>query len=165
MLSRHHYKVHILYYGMINKYSDILKWGLSGRNSKDEFTNKNIDFPIALLSSTGDKNYALLRPASQSSTFGLYYASKAVDGNNIDDDSYAATSVENHPWWKVQLDTPIWVTSVEITNRQPFGMYQYSTCYSERICYWCTPFYAFLFDCMIGRLACVCYEMCPWYVG
>ena len=120
---------------MINKYSDILKQGLSGRNSNNECTNKNSNFLIIFVSSIGDKNYALLRPASQSSTFGTFYASQAVDGDDVDDDSCSATLDDIHPWWKVQLDIPIWVTSVEITNRQRSGMYQYSTCDSERILY------------------------------
>ena len=90
------------------------------------------NFPIVLPSFTGDKNFALLRPAYQSSTFGSFHASKAVDGDNVTDNSFSATDEEYHPWWKVQLDTKIWVTSVEITNRKSQGMYEYNTCESKR---------------------------------
>ena len=77
----------------------------------------------------GDENFALFRPASQSSTVEGMVASRAVDGNSVDDSSVTATHNEDYsPWWKVQLDFPIWVTSVEITNRKPVGM-------CERICH------------------------------
>ena len=75
---------------------------------------------IPILSSlTGDTNFALLRPAYQSSTFvmgGLtWVASRAVDGNNVLTSS-STDDGDVRPWWKVQLAFPVWVTHVEITN-------------------------------------------------
>ena len=68
------------------------------------------------------ENFALLRPASQSSTHSSYAASKAVDGNHVADSSCAITNAGDYnPWWKVQLIYPIWVTHVELTNRGPAG--------------------------------------------
>ena len=73
------------------------------------------------------ENFALLRPATQSSTHANYEASKAVDGNAVDDSSCAVTGAHDYnPWWKVQLAYPIWVTRVEITNRKlGHGMEQF----------------------------------------
>ena len=60
---------------------------------------------------TGE-NVALFRPATQSSTVAPYDASYAVDGDNS---SFSLTDGE-HPWWKVQLAEPLWVSQVEIIN-------------------------------------------------
>ena len=67
-------------------------------------------------------NYALFRPANQSTTFRRHNgASIAVDGS-IDGDAYSHTNYgDYHPWWKVKLAYPIWVTHVEITNREDMG--------------------------------------------
>ena len=71
---------------------------------------------------TDGKNYALFRPASQSSTLGSMEASFAVDDIDQGDISYSHTDGNDyHPWWKVQLDYPICVTHVEITNRLHVG--------------------------------------------
>ena len=63
---------------------------------------------------TGHINF-VLRPATQSSTYSSSFgANNAVDG---DISSVAATAVGDlHPWWKVHLAYPIWVTRVEIIN-------------------------------------------------
>ena len=75
-------------------------------------------------------NFALSRPASQSSTYiyatdsGSHYrnADLAVDGNAIDEISCAITDVGDfRPWWKVHLEFAVWVTRIEITNRQYSG--------------------------------------------
>ena len=69
-----------------------------------------------------DKNYALSRPASQSSTLSNYVAGKAVDGISDDESSISHTlDHDYHTWWKVELAYPIWVTHVEITNRLSWG--------------------------------------------
>ena len=67
-------------------------------------------------------NYALLRPAYQSSIrSGGHEAGKAVDGN--------ATTISHtlngdlRPWWKVKLANPIWFNNVEINNREHKGKY------------------------------------------
>ena len=67
-------------------------------------------------------NYALFRPASQSYTLRDPVAGKAVDGN-ADDDSYVLHTLGNdyHPWRKVELAYPIWLTHVEITNSLLWG--------------------------------------------
>ena len=62
-------------------------------------------------------NYALSRPASQSSTHGDYVADKAVDGNVNDPSSLSHTALADYsPWWKVELAYPMRITHVEITN-------------------------------------------------
>ena len=67
-------------------------------------------------------NYALSRPASQSSTHHGLVAGKAVDGISDDESSISHTlDGDYHPWWKVELAYPIWVTHVEITNRLDWG--------------------------------------------
>ena len=68
----------------------------------------------------GHMNFALLRPATQISTNSQgsphydWEASNAVDGD-ISTCSMA-DYVDYHPWWKVQLAFPVWVTRVEIIN-------------------------------------------------
>ena len=68
-------------------------------------------------------NFALYRPATQSSTLRDFVASKAVDGITNDGSSISHTAVSGdyHPWWKVELAYPVWVTHVEIINRLAFG--------------------------------------------
>ena len=70
----------------------------------------------------GRLNYALSRPASQSSTYADYVAGRAVDGN-VNDPSFVSHTDygDFHPWWKVELAYPIWVTHVEITNTAENG--------------------------------------------
>ena len=69
-------------------------------------------------------NFALARPASQSSTYRTYIASKAVDGNSIDDLSCSITGSGNYqPWWKVELAHAAWISHVEITNKLLSGEY------------------------------------------
>ena len=71
----------------------------------------------------GGINYALFRPAFQSSTMANQMAAnKAVDGIADNDASFMHTGFDDYaPWWKVQLAYPIWVTHVEIINRITLG--------------------------------------------
>ena len=71
----------------------------------------------------GGINYALFRPASQSSTISnRWAASEAVDGIADNDASFMHTGFGDYaPWWKVQLAYPVCVTEVEITNRISLG--------------------------------------------
>ena len=65
-------------------------------------------------------NFALFRPASQSSTH--KDASIAVDGIDDNDQAHSHTFPgDSKPWWKVGLAYPIWVSHVEITNRLSHG--------------------------------------------
>ena len=67
-------------------------------------------------------NYALFRPATQSSTYMDNVAGKAVDGIATTDKSISYTEEHDlRPWWKVQLAYPILVTHVGIRNRHNFG--------------------------------------------
>ena len=69
-------------------------------------------------------NLALGRPASQSSTYGAYVASKSVDGDAVDQESCSITNTADlKPWWKVQLAYASWITHVELTNRNDSGKY------------------------------------------
>ena len=69
-------------------------------------------------------NLALGRPASQSSTYGLHIASKAVDGNAEYDNSSSITGPGDYrPWWKVELANTSFVTHVKLTNRKHSGEY------------------------------------------
>ena len=95
----------------------------------------NIFFIMVLV---GEVNFALDRPAFQSSTYGrgsAYVASKAVDGNARGFSSCSITGAGDYsPWWKVQLLHPVWVTHVEITSRRKInglGM-KLSILWSER---------------------------------
>ena len=75
-----------------------------------------------LFFNAGDTNYALLCHANQSTTLKDYVAGKAVDGIPDDESSMSHTlDGDYHPWWKVELAYPIWVTHVEITNRLSHG--------------------------------------------
>ena len=70
-------------------------------------------------------NLALGRPASQSSTYGTYVASKAVDGESVDELSCSITGIGDYqPWWKVELANVSWITHVEITNKRDSGEYE-----------------------------------------
>ena len=49
-------------------------------------------------------------------------ADLAVDGNPINDISCALKDDRDfHPWWKVHLEFPVWVTRIEFTNRNHLG--------------------------------------------
>jgi hypothetical protein len=63
-------------------------------------------------------NVALDKTASQSSDYGTYYASKAINGNDGDTQ---ITGRELKPWWEVDLEGDYDLTRVKITNR---GSYQ-----------------------------------------
>ena len=85
---------------------------------------------------TGDVNFALNRPASQSTTQLDRVAGYAVDGITDNDKlcSHTATG-DIHPWWKVQLAFPINVTHVEITNRIISG--EWCANIGNRYLLWC----------------------------
>ena len=77
------------------------------------YTGKmNYRYIYNLMTLTGAENVALLRPATQSSTVTAYHANYAVDGDN----SSFSLTYDEHPWWKVQLAEPLWVSQVEIIN-------------------------------------------------
>ena len=82
-------------------------------------------------------NFALFRPAYQSSTLAGYEAIIAVDGI-AEGDACSHTDTNQYPsWWKVWMAYPIWVNHVEITNRQFSGEYMvetFSTNMSQRVC-------------------------------
>ena len=82
----------------------------------------NHDFRGVFVVYADGMNYALFRPASQSSTHRDFVAGKAVDGdvNNFSSISHTLDG-DYHPWWKVELAHPIPVTHVEITNTQRLG--------------------------------------------
>ena len=94
----------ILFFGFLKEIAKATKWLIVGVT------------PI-LSSLPGDINFALSRPATQSSTFlgagSNWEASRAVDGDTTT--SSATDDGDFKPWWKVQLVYPIWVTHVEIT--------------------------------------------------
>ena len=67
----------------------------------------------------GGVNFALFRPASQSSQHAYMDADKAVDG---DETTLSHTNINDpRPWWKVCLAYPIWVMHVEIFNTEDNG--------------------------------------------
>ena len=68
------------------------------------------------LSATDSTNLALFRPATQSTTYSPRGASRAVDGTLARSWTHP---LDSHPWWKVQLAHPVWITHVEITNYRP----------------------------------------------
>ena len=71
------------------------------------------------------RNFALFRPAYQSSIYHGGVADKAVDGDAA---TYSHTiDGELNPWWKVKLAYPVRVTHIEISNRQGFGKYKNET--------------------------------------
>lgn len=63
------------------------------------------------------------KPTKQSSTFAIYTAEYAVDGNNgtdlIDDQCTHTDTNDINPWWMVDLQTVNFITSVRIVNRGP----------------------------------------------
>jgi len=60
-------------------------------------------------------NLAIGKPAYQSTTFDIHDASQAVDGNY---QSYTHTYDETGNWWYVDLQTPTYIRSIKIYNRQ-----------------------------------------------
>ena len=70
---------------------------------------------MSSVSFTGATNFALFHTATQSSTHSTDAASYAVDG---DVSTHSITAFRDfHPWWTVQLAYPVWVTRVEIINK------------------------------------------------
>ena len=72
---------------------------------------------VAPVGSEGEfyMNYALQRPATQSSTFAPdFVANNSVDGVINGNPSVTAPN-DQDPWWKVQLANRIWVSQVELT--------------------------------------------------
>jgi len=70
--------------------------------------------------SASSTNVALYKPTSQSSTHYGYRSSKAVDGKSftsMDSGSCTQTSLQNRPWWRVDLLESVNVWLVKITNR------------------------------------------------
>ena len=76
------------------------------------------------------ENYALQRPAYSSSEENDGAPHLAVDGNADPDrqagGSCAITDKELHPWWSVDMQRTVEVTSVEITNRSLYGNYVFT---------------------------------------
>ena len=65
-------------------------------------------------------NYALNKPTAESSVFNIGHATKAVDGDRNGQyfgKSCTETNYEADPWWAVNLQESVVVTSVYITNR------------------------------------------------
>ena len=65
-------------------------------------------------------NVALNRPTEQSSTGHGGSSSRAVDGNTAtgwSDNSIAHTSIEDNPWWRVDLQAQRTVAAVRVINR------------------------------------------------
>ena len=74
---------------------------------------------VLLFMYTDAFNYALFRPANQSTTYMDNMAGNAVDGT---DATLSRTeSYDFWPWWKVQLSNPILVTHVGISNAHGWG--------------------------------------------
>ncbi|XDV19491.1 hypothetical protein PO909_024956, partial [Leuciscus waleckii] len=64
-------------------------------------------------------NLALRRNVTQSSTYGVWFAAKAVDGYTSPVKSWNAcssTTNETNPWWRLDLSDTYRVTRVVITN-------------------------------------------------
>ena len=66
-------------------------------------------------------NIALRKPAAQSSTKSDYNAAYAVDGNRgtnflVHKCAHTADG-DTNPWWRVDLQTVYYITSVRILNR------------------------------------------------
>ena len=98
--KRRHYVSHWL-----NRYPKL------SLNDPDIFLN------VAPIGSEGEfyMNYALQRPATQSSTFAPdFVANNSVDGVINGNPSVTAPN-DQDPWWKVQLANRIWVSQVELT--------------------------------------------------
>ena len=78
---------------------------------------------IRVLEGRRDVNVALRRPAWQSSVYlnyGSLRADKSNDGNTATtfaDYSCSSTGYELHPWWAVDLSSPLHVDGVNFTNR------------------------------------------------
>jgi len=78
---------------------------------------------IRVLEGRRDVNVALRRPAWQSSVYlnnAWRRADKSNDGNTATtfaDYSCSSTGHELHPWWAVDLGSPLHVDGVNFTNR------------------------------------------------
>ena len=77
----------------------------------------------------GTLNFALRRPASQSSIHRHHKAGLAVDGNA---ESFSITGDRDfHLWWKVQLAYPVWVTHVHICSTSSILIIYFSVLSSD----------------------------------
>ena len=98
-------------------FDDVIMWCNWTKQSTASIFRK-----LQRIAFTGDVNFALNRPANQSTTRLDNVAGYAVDGITDNDDLCTHTATGDiHPWWKVQLAFPINVTHVEIMNRIVYG--------------------------------------------
>ena len=70
------------------------------------------------------ENFAVKKPAQQSTTTSEGIASRAVDGKKsriYHDWSCTRTAEQTTPWWRVDLQQRITVTQVKIANREKLG--------------------------------------------
>lgn len=70
------------------------------------------------------ENFALGKPARQSTTTHGGVASRAVDGKSTkyySSGTCTRTDQETSPWWRVDLGQRVAVTRVKIVNRQSYG--------------------------------------------
>jgi hypothetical protein len=71
-----------------------------------------------------EENFAVKKPAQQSTTTNEGIASRAVDGKKsriYHDWSCTRTAEQTTPWWRVDLQQRITVTQVKIANREIHG--------------------------------------------
>ena len=94
-----------------------------------------------------DMNYALSRPASQSSTHKNFVAGKAVDGISYDESSLSHTLAGGyHPWWKVEFIPYGWHTWKSQTDYHRVRKCRNTTQHEQGIIYimrWWTDFMLF----------------------
>jgi len=82
----------------------------------------NMKSYIGFLEPADPTNVAESKPASQSSTYGTWVASKAVD-NDVSTVSCTHHIYSHEPWWAVDLEEPMDVAKVNVTNdhHQTYG--------------------------------------------
>ncbi|XP_077083246.1 fucolectin-1-like [Siphateles boraxobius] len=85
-------------------------------------------FSVQMKVDETEGNLALRRNVTQSSTYGIWFAEKAVDGNPGPVKSWNAcssTTNETNPWWRLDLSDTYRVSRVVVANR--------NDCCAERI--------------------------------
>jgi len=72
---------------------------------------------VTLSPTTTATNVALGKPTAQSSTLGVDFSSKAVDGNVDGDYSHGSvtqTGYDTNAWWQVDLGSQFAINSIQI---------------------------------------------------
>ena len=117
------YGVVIEYFDRVGQSQMQLKWKVPGATAYVSIPAASLDPTVA----TAQRNLAVGRPATQSSTYAGRLSVRAVDGNRSGaaDTLIAQTNSTLNPWWQVDLGRSASIDSIRLWNR--------TNCCAERL--------------------------------